>query len=156
MSSSTKRLIQILSRFIAMGLLAATAKLGIQDDGTIATSAESIATGVGTIVAIIIDFFVHKIETGGVLKPAGEKRVKCVAWPAALLVPLVLLLGGCHGDAAFVTAVDSSFDSWIPEYRAYVEADESLTEDMQRVRLRATDTLREMVEEKKRELNMTP
>lgn len=66
------RLIQLLARYIAVGLMAAAAYLfgDVSDDtaATIHQNAEALAAALGAVVMLGVDLFVHRIERGGIIK----------------------------------------------------------------------------------------
>lgn len=62
-----------------------------------------------------------------------------------LAVIMVFALAGCMPNRAFVTAVDGHVSVILPEYRAYVAADETLDETSVRIRLESADALEALI-----------
>ena len=73
------RLIQLFARYIGVGLLAVAAFLfGDQVAGenaeTIANFGNAIAVAIVGFLTLISDLLIHKLATGGIMKPAGESK----------------------------------------------------------------------------------
>lgn len=64
----------------------------------------------------------------------------------AVLLCAILLSGCCAGQVD-VLALDPAVDVIVPEYEAYVAADEDLTEDDKRVRARTIELLKKLLDE---------
>ena len=66
----------------------------------------------------------------------------------ALVAPLVLaiVLSACAPSAQFVAAVDRSAGVILPEYEAYVASDAALDPTTQRIRIRTSKSLRELID----------
>jgi len=86
----SQRMTQLLARYIGTGLIALATALGIEDDGTLVANGQAIAAGIAGVVAFLVDVWMHRIATGGVMKPAGTSKVAPV-----LLALLMLGAGGC-------------------------------------------------------------
>lgn len=64
----------------------------------------------------------------------------------ALLVLLFLVLAGCSTiDCGFARAIKASDDAILPEYAAYVQGDDTLTDEQKTTILRHLNTRRELV-----------
>lgn len=73
------RLIQLVARYLGAALMAIAAFLfGDQVAGenaeTIANFGNAIAVAIVGFLALIADLLIHKLATGGVMKPAGESK----------------------------------------------------------------------------------
>lgn len=72
------RLIQLLSRYIGMALVAAaTAIVGEptpEQAEAINLSASGVAAGIGGFIFLLVDALIHRAETGGFLKGAGQAK----------------------------------------------------------------------------------
>lgn len=73
------RLIQLFARYIGVGLFAVAAFLfGDQVAGenaeTIANFGNAIAVAIVGFLTLISDLLIHKLATGGIMKPAGESK----------------------------------------------------------------------------------
>lgn len=89
------RLTQLLARYIGLALATVAAWLGAEAEAaSIAEMAGTIASGLVAFVLLLFDQLVHRAETGGVLKPAGTRKL------GLLLAPLLMLgtVGCTHGQ----------------------------------------------------------
>jgi len=62
------------------------------------------------------------------------------------VVCVVFMLAGCTPNSAFVRAVDNHTAVILPEYRAYVAADDTLDETSKRIRTESADALEELID----------
>ncbi len=91
----TTRIVQLISRYIAVALTAVAAWLsGAAETASpppqVAPLSDAMATAIAAVVLFLIDLVIHRLHAGGVLKPADRNL--------ALLLPVViapLLLTGC-------------------------------------------------------------
>jgi PBP1b-binding outer membrane lipoprotein LpoB len=65
------------------------------------------------------------------------------------LILLAFFFAGCSCNKAFVTGVDDYANTILPDYRAYVQNDESITEDSKRIRIQTADSFRALIDEAK-------
>ena len=74
----SKRLTQLLSRYIGLGLVAVATFLAGEDVAVdqVAPHASAIAAALVGVGMQGVDLLIHRAETGGVTKPAGEKNPK--------------------------------------------------------------------------------
>ncbi len=67
-----------------------------------------------------------------------------------LLVSLMFFFFvGCCYNKAFVAGVDNYADTILPDYRAYVNGDDSISEDSKRIRLQTADMFRALIDDEK-------
>jgi len=73
----------------------------------------------------------------------------------ALLVLIVAMTAGCNGtlNEQFVRAVDSNWTLIGKEYRAYVDADESMSPSSKELRIKTIEEFTALVEEAKAKAN---
>lgn len=62
-----------------------------------------------------------------------------------IVVSCVFLFSGCALNKEFVKAVDGYANTFIPEYKTYIQNDTSLSEDTKRIRTQSADKFLETV-----------
>ena len=71
-----------------------------------------------------------------------------------LIVCIVLILvaffyAGCSCNKELVAGVDDYATTILPDYRAYVNGDDSISEDSKRIRLQTADMFRALIDDAK-------
>jgi len=110
-----ERVVQLIARYIGVAMTGVTTWLGLEyDAGEVDSLAVPFASAVVAIVAFIIDKAIHRLGTGGVMKPAGTPKPPLAAgsytaskrsagggfiFSVALIIfaPAIVLVGGCAG-----------------------------------------------------------
>lgn len=103
-------------------------------------------------IAIAISIILAGFGIGSVGWTARDNNVRSegtkinCSWIAVIGVIAILFLGGCCtqervADRAFVTMVDQTNKSIFPEYLAYVDADEELNSEEQRIRRETVEAI---------------
>ena len=131
------RIVQLLAKPIAMALASLAGWLGATGDGT-ADLALALASAVVAIGAWVLDLAIHRVETGGVSKPAGTKKLiiplamcltltGCTGVPGQIIVHHADLAGGDHlrRVEADPDATDAERETWRAHWQAIRDAGES-------------------------------
>jgi hypothetical protein len=66
-----------------------------------------------------------------------------------VLILIAFFYVGCSCNKPFVAGVDDYATTILPDYRAYVQNDESITEDSKRIRIQTADSFRALIDEAK-------
>lgn len=105
----TSRLVQLLARYIAVGLTALAGAIGAEEYATgVEDLSRSLALAIVAIGLFLVDLIIHKLGTGGVLtKPGDQTPAKASSGSAYLLACVLLLPMGMSGCEALASAPSS-------------------------------------------------
>jgi len=66
-----------------------------------------------------------------------------------VLISLAFFFTGCSCNKSFVTGVDDYANTILPDYKAYVQNDESISVESKRIRVQTADSFRALIDEAK-------